>query len=166
MPTQEYEDTRRFRSIGRNSVIDDRPYRNSEMMIFKFDWMRTNAKDWQYRSRLRRRIYDDCKLMTEFKVKFIDAFSSIRFDDLLVYTSWQNALHRQDPDRYPPKLEYEKSWLLDQYEIGFDLIHKQYGVRNENHWRSWYVLVPKVETEMVSWMLENKPYFVKILSKI
>jgi hypothetical protein len=97
---------------------------------------------------------------TDFKLKLINNFSPENFDELVKYTFFSEGVLKK------PRIPYKKNWLLSQFDIGMDMVKEKYGCKFECHWGSDYMAIPKIETELIKFFENNKPDWVKNVTKI
>jgi hypothetical protein len=92
-------------------------------------------------------------LMTNFKIKFIDAFA----EDL-----WETMLHKQYKGDYKDQPDY----YLSPYERGLEQIENNHGTQWTIQSSSWYIAIPLANKKMIEFMDKNTPDYVTTVQKI
>lgn len=96
------------------------------------------------------------KEMTDFKVKLIDEFCSLKFVDLGQHTFFSGK------ERVP----YKKPWLTSPFEIGQDMLQEEQGIEFHYSWDQLYIAVPLSKPNIIEFFDGNIPEWVTIVKKI
>jgi hypothetical protein len=129
------------------------------LKIYKVDFV---IKKGANEGKLLKQRYARINEFLPFKRNLIDKFCSEKFEDLVKYTLFAKHLNIE-----PKKYESSNGLpLFNDYEIGFDMLYKEYGLVIEYQWSYTYYGVPLVHTEMVKFFDENVPKWVKTVKKI
>lgn len=143
----------------------------SKYVIYKFQWLIKKRERVPFI--LTKDELERIDKEMEFKKAFINKFSDENIEEIFKYT-FLNKFLNEHPPLHPnenwkivPYVEYSKTFLHNDYEIGLDMLGKKYGIiTGIFRSNSWYLWVPKKHTEMVEWVNENKPDFVTIKKRI
>ncbi len=78
----------------------------------------------------------------EFNQALFNKFCSKNFEELQIY-------------HYPAN-QYKKSWIFGPYNVGYDMLEEEVGLRRESHWDYYYYKIPIENKELVNFFLDWK----------
>ena len=122
--------------------------------IYKFYYATPMNTDKQHAENWKR-----AEEYNKFKRDLIDKFSPENYAELAKYTVWADALNI-------PRVQYSKTWLHSQMDIGIDMLSDTYGIEFELQWSSMYIGIPLDAVDIIAFFESNKPSWVTTVKRI
>lgn len=95
----------------------------------------------------------------KFKQEFINKYCSLSLD----YIRENYTINPKNISDEIKLREYKKPHLTLAEEIGMDMIQEKHDIITGTRWDNWYMAIPKTNPDMIEYVENIKPDFVKII---